>query len=341
MAGANDTIISIRGLKTWFPIKKGFFRSVVGQLRAVDGVDLDLKRTETLGLAGESGCGKTTVVRSLVRAVEPTEGTLTFYTRDGEAIDIRAQDRAGLNRVRRNMQMVFQDPYGSLDPRMTIMDIVGEPLVIHRIAEGRELRQRVARLLEVVGLNPNHLNRYPHAFSGGQRQRIGVARALALNPDVVLLDEPTSALDVSIQAQVLNLLMDLQRDLDLTFIVVAHDLAVLERFCDRIAVMFLGQIMELAPSTRLFTAPSHPYTKALLSAIPIADPTIKHDRQILQGEPPDPSKSPVGCKFCARCPIAQPQCFEQQPDFVEVAPDHYVRCFFAKDEHTKSEKGAT
>ena len=325
LAGKPDTILSVRNLRTYFPLRRGLFRRVVGQLKAVDGVDLDIARGEAFGLAGESGCGKTTTIRSIVRGVEPTEGEIRF-TPDQENFDMRALGTRQLNRVRRNIQYVFQDPYGSLDPRMTVMDIVAEPLLIHKVARGRTLRQRVAEQLSLVGLSPDHVSRYPHAFSGGQRQLIGIARALALHPKMLLLDEPMSALDVSIQAQLINLLMELQQRLELTYVVVAHDLAVLERFCHRIAVMFLGQIMELASSRELFTRPQHPYTRALLSAVPIADPTVKTQRQVLQGEPPDPADSPRGCKFCSRCPLAEEECLGTEPRLLDVGSGHLVRC---------------
>jgi len=317
-AGVNvrEELVRVRGLFKHFPVAGS--DDVV---RAVDGVTFDIFRGETLGLVGESGCGKSTVGRCLLRLIEPTRGQVEF---DGR--DVLATSGAELRRLRREMQIIFQDPYASLNPRMRVRDIVSEPLVIHGIGDKSERRERVSELLRKVGLDPDYMNRYPHEFSGGQRQRIGIARALALNPKLIVADEPVSALDVSVQAQVVNLLEDLQGEFELTYLFISHGLAVVEHISDRVAVMYLGRIVEVATAEELYANPLHPYTRALLSAIPIPDPTRKRDRIVLKGDVPTPINPPSGCRFHTRCPEAIPDCARIDPDLREVAPNHTVAC---------------
>ncbi len=309
---SGEYLLETRNLKMYFPIKAGVLRRTVGHVKAVDGVDLAVRKGETLGLVGESGCGKSTLARLVLRLLEPTEGEVLF---EGE--DILGYDRRRMLGVRRNMQIVFQDPYASLNPRMTVGNIVSEPLKTHNIGGGSasERKRRVQELLEVVGLNPEHYNRYPHEFSGGQRQRIGVARAIALNPRLIICDEPVSALDVSIQAQVVNLLQDLQKEFDLTYVFIAHDLSVVKHISDRVAVMYLGKIVEIADRKALYGEPRHPYTASLLSAIPIPDPHKERERRrvVLTGDVPSPANPPRGCSFHTRCPRAQEYCKDHEP----------------------------
>ena len=322
---ADDILLRVAGLKKYFPIQKGFLRRVVGHVRAVDDVDFFIKRGETFGLVGESGCGKTTTGRAVLRALEATGGEVHFWDREMGQIDVLKLNGTELRTFRRNTQMIFQDPYSSLNPRMTLLDIVGEPLLNNGIS-GEERTDRVAKLLEMVGLRPEYIHRYPHAFSGGQRQRIGIARSLALNPQLVVCDEPVSALDVSIQAQTLNLLQDLQDEFGLTYLFVAHQLNVVEHICDRVAVMYVGKLVEMAETEALFHAPLHPYTEALMGAVPRPHPKMRGERTILEGEIANPADPPTGCYFHPRCPYAIEQCKVEEPALREVRPEHYVKC---------------
>lgn len=329
--GDSPILLEVRSLKKHFPIKRGWFSRTIGHVKAVDGVSFYVREGETLGLVGESGCGKTTTGRLVLRAMLPTDGEIWFHDREQGRVNIPAVDRTALKRLRRNMQMIFQDPYSSLNPRMTLLDIVGEPLLVHGVAKGAELKDRVAEMLRVVGLRTEYMNRYPHAFSGGQRQRIGIARALALNPQLIVCDEPVSALDVSIQAQILNLLQDLQQQFRLTYLFVAHDLSVVEHISDRVAVMYVGKIVESAPTPRLYTMPRHPYTEALLSAVPKPDPRRRTTPIVLEGEVADPAHPPSGCYFHPRCRYRIERCTVEAPELREIAPDHFVSCHRAEE----------
>jgi oligopeptide transport system ATP-binding protein len=323
----NDTLLHVDNLVMHFPIYQGVIRRQVGAVHAVDGVSFDIYKGETLGLVGESGCGKSTTGRAILRLYKPTGGHV-FY--DGR--DLASLSEREMRIMRRKLQIIFQDPYASLNPRMTVTDIVGEPLLVHNVARGKEIRERVKELLSLVGLNPAFADRYPHEFSGGQRQRIGVARALALQPDLIICDEPISALDVSIQAQVINLLEDLQEQFGLTYLFIAHDLSMVRHISNRVAVMYLGVIVELAEREELYDHPLHPYSQALLSAVPIPDPIAEERRHriILEGDVPSPVNPPSGCRFRTRCPIAESMCAEQKPEWREIKPGHFVACHFSE-----------
>lgn len=327
MTSNNDTLLKVDDLTMHFPIYRGVFQRQVGAVRAVDGVSFEVKRGETLGLVGESGCGKSTTGRTILQLYKPTAGSVTF---DGQ--DLVKMKGEELRIMRRKMQMIFQDHYASLNPRMTVEELVGEPLIVHNVVPPKEVSEHVKHLLETVNLNPAFASRYPHEFSGGQRQRIGIARALALQPSFIVCDEPISALDVSIQAQVVNLLEELQDQFNLTYLFIAHDLSMVRHISDRVAVMYLGVIVELTGRDELYNKPLHPYTQALLSAVPIPDPVADAQRQrtILEGDVPSPANPPSGCRFRTRCPIAEARCAESRPEFREVEPGHFVACFFAE-----------
>lgn len=336
MAVQNDTLLDINGLKMHFPVKSnGLLRRTIGAVKAVDGLSFSVKRGETLGLVGESGCGKSTTGRAILQLHRPTAGTVSF---DGK--DLTKLNGEAMRQMRRKVQIIFQDPYASLNPRMTVGDIVGEPIRVHGLRTGKEVRTRVEELLRVVGLNPYFINRYPHEFSGGQRQRIGIARALAVEPDFIVCDEPVSALDVSIQAQIINLLQDLQGQFGLTYLFIAHNLSVVKHISDRVAVMYLGKMVELAPSKELYANPMHPYTQALLSAVPIPDPEVEKQRQriILQGDVPSPLNPPTGCHFHTRCPIVIDKCKAEDPPFQDYGGGHFVACWRATESQAQMEQ---
>ena len=328
-----DALLEVRDLRMHFPIRRGVFRRLTGWVRAVDGVTFSIREGETLGLVGESGCGKSTTGRCILRVYAPSAGEIVYRGTKGKTVDLASIDESALRPFRREIRMVFQDPYSSLNPRMTLLDIVGEPLKVHRIASGRQLEERVAWLLRRVGLRPEYMRRYPHAFSGGERQRVGIARALALEPRLVVADEAVSALDVSVRAQILNLLQDLQREFNLTYLFIAHDLSVVEYLCDRVAVMYVGKLVEVASTAELYARPKHPYTEALLSAVPKPDPRLRSRgrRIILQGEVADPANPPPGCAFHTRCLYATDRCRTEEPALRDVGGGHLAACHYAEE----------
>jgi oligopeptide/dipeptide ABC transporter ATP-binding protein len=330
-AATAPVLLELRGLRKYFPIQKGFFRRAAGAVRAVDDVSFLIREGETLGLVGESGCGKTTTARCILRAMRPTGGEILFTTRAGETVDLAPLSRRQLRPLRPQMQMIFQDPFGSLNPRMTLFDIVGEPLLVNGLTDRRRRTEQVAEILRRVGLRPEYMQRFPHAFSGGQRQRIGIARALALHPRLVVADEPVSALDVSVQAQVLNLLMDLQAELGLTYLFVAHNLSVVRHICDRTAVMYVGKLVEKAATEEIFRRPRHPYTAALMAAVPVSDPRVPVGDVELKGEVPSPADPPPGCTFHPRCGFAADRCRIETPPLREISPEHFVACHRAEE----------
>jgi len=333
----NDILLDVKGLKKFFPIQAGLMRRTVGYVKAVDDVSLYVNEGETLGLVGESGCGKTTAGRTILRLYEPTAGTVLFKSRllspggEPQMVNLLELDKSQMKLLRQEIAMIFQDPVGSLNPRMSVFDIISEPMVIHGRGSGHEAEETVTRLLERVGLRPEHMRRYPHEFSGGQRQRIGIARALSLNPRLIICDEPVSALDVSIQAQTLNLLQDLQADFNLAYVFIAHDLSVVQHISDRVAVMYVGKIAEMADAEELYTHPLHPYTEALMSAVPKPDPKYQSERIIMAGDVADPSNPPPGCYFHPRCRYAKDICSQKAPEWRELRPSHFVACHRAEE----------
>ena len=331
-----ETLLEISHLKKYFPIEKGFFKRVVGHVKAVDDVSLYIREGEAFGLVGESGSGKTTLGRCIVRAIEPTEGMIRFRLPDGQVVDLAQLDKKELRVARPHMHMIFQDPFSSLNPRMTVRDIIAEPLRHNNLASNSEINDRVMELMVDVGLETQHLKRYPHAFSGGQRQRIGIARSLAINPSLIICDEAVSALDVSVQAQILNLLQDLQEKYGFTYLFIAHDLSVVEHISNRVGVMYVGKIVEMAETEELFHNPKHPYTEALLSAVPTTDPERKMDRIILPGEVANPADPPSGCYFHPRCPYAKEICSQEAPAWEEITPGHYAACHFSNELELRS-----